>query len=662
MPQFAATLSLADLDGTNGYKLYGTVDFGYAGVAVGSADINGDGFDDVIIGSVYGPDFVVFGGDTGLAGLDAYDTSTDGTIFLDTDAFDGVNGFAIDSDAGLFGVSLSGAGDVNGDDIDDFVIGGAGFQFIVFGTDGPIDPLYDDDDLGDILDNGGGYVVLGDFGGFGISSSAGDVNGDGFDDFIFGNPASPEGVAWVVFGGLTNLEALDAADGTEDGEIDVAEVDGTTGFAIHGAADALGFAVAAMGDVNGDGMNDLLVSDYSVGASFLVFGSATPAGADLDVNDLDGNNGYVFAAPVFGVGISISSAGDVNADGNTDFIIGVPFGPPDGGAFVLYGGEDKLASFDAEDGTIDGFIDLTEARPKYGFGFLGQNDGAAGLSVSSAGDVNGDGFDDILVGAPYASGYSGEAYVVFGTDGGFSNMFGAADLDGDNGFVITGEATDDVAGFDVSAGGDVNGDGFADIIVGAYYSYGGADAGGAAYIIYGHKPDEAVERTGTNIGNTIHGSDFNDEVKGLAGEDTLIGHDGNDRMSGGNHNDTLVGGEGADAMGGNRGADTFVYEEVSESTHNSYDRVRNIDLSVDKFDLWFTVVGVDDTVLSNYNHLEDNVDAAHLAADHAVLASNGTTTFLIVDANSTAGYQAGADLIVRLSDPTFLDLDTGDFI
>jgi hypothetical protein len=110
----------------------------------------------------------------------------------------------------------------------------------------------------------------------------------------------------------------------------------------------------------------------------------------------------------------------------------------------------------------------------------------AGRSVSAAGDVNGDGIDDVIVGAegtdPNGS-YSGAAYVVFGTAGGFSATLNLSTLDGTTGFQISGEVVGDQAGSSVSVAGDVNGDGIDDLIVGAEGAKPNGSPFGAAYVV-----------------------------------------------------------------------------------------------------------------------------------------------------------------------------------
>ena len=115
----------------------------------------------------------------------------------------------------------------------------------------------------------------------------------------------------------------------------------------------------------------------------------------------------------------------------------------------------------------------------------------AGWSVSGAGDINGDGIDDLVVGAPYASTdgieESGTSYVVFGSRDGFDATFELSDIDGRNGFSIEGAAAFDFSGFSVSGAGDINGDGIDDLLIGApsFDPDAAYDRSGTAYVLYG---------------------------------------------------------------------------------------------------------------------------------------------------------------------------------
>jgi hypothetical protein len=337
---------------------------------------------------------------------------------------------------------------------------------------------------GDSANDSAGYKV----------SSAGDVNGDGFDDLIVGAPmgdnggGTDAGEAYVIFGKASGF-----------GTIDLTTLSPANGFMIQGdrAGDRAGWSVSAAGDVNGDGLADLIIGaprgdngGTDAGEAYVVFGKTTGFGAVLDLASLTPSDGFIIQGDTLidQAGISVSSAGDVNGDGFDDLIVGAPGGddggPNSGEAYVVFG---KASGF--------GTIDLTNLSAANGFIIQGDADAdQTGWSVAAAGDVNGDGFDDLIVGAPMGDNGgidAGEAYVLFGKASGFGQVVGASrvidltNLTFPDGFIIQGDVLGDQAGWSVSAAGDINNDGFADLIVGAPMGDDGGNNAGEAYVIFG---------------------------------------------------------------------------------------------------------------------------------------------------------------------------------
>ena len=307
-------------------------------------------------------------------------------------------------------------------------------------------------DLGTLegVNNTGEYGYV--FAGFGQSgraiASAGDVDGDGIADLIIENN--------LVFGGTANLEALDTLGGAaDDGVIDLPDIAGVNNTGQHGFAFSAIRSVSSAGDVNGDGFDDILIggpagSNFQ-GSAYLVFGGVSRlqildtfnSGADdgvIDLSVLEGpiftdSYGFAFAGidDFDNAGTSVSSAGDLNGDGFDDLLISAPTAELPGGddqegeTYVVFGGQSNLAALDTLDGNSFDGIQLSSLLDpgndgQYGFVLAGI-DGSdfAGQSVSAAGDVNGDGLDDLLIGAPQAeqpggSDREGETYVVFGGD------------------------------------------------------------------------------------------------------------------------------------------------------------------------------------------------------------------------------------------------------
>ncbi|VVH60837.1 RTX toxins and related Ca2+-binding proteins, partial [uncultured Gammaproteobacteria bacterium] len=407
--QDADTIELSAIAaGKGGFVINGESAKDYSGHSVSSAgDVNGDGLDDLIVGTREAKSYIVFGKqDTNTIELSiiAAGTSTGGFV---------ISGESMRNHGGF---SISSAGDVNGDGLDDLIIGSdsAGKSYVVFGTQDSTAI-----DLSVIAAGKGGFIINDgsqDDDHLYSVSSAGDVNGDGLDDLIVGNEDSdihgkPDaGKSYVVFG-KKDTKAINLSD----------IVAGKGGFVINGEfiEDMSGNSVSSAGDVNGDGLDDLIVAaaiaDPSgkpdAGKSYVVFGKKDNTNA-IELSTITaGTGGFVINGESARdhSGYSVSNAGDVNGDGLDDLIVGAYLAAPSGKlqagkSYVVFGKKDNTAiNLSNIVSGIGGFVIKGESKGDY-----------SGWSVSSAGDVNGDGLDDLIVGAYKAKSSAGKSYVIFG--------------------------------------------------------------------------------------------------------------------------------------------------------------------------------------------------------------------------------------------------------
>jgi hypothetical protein len=380
----------------------------------GAGDVNNDGFDDIIVGARLDDNN---GLDSGSARV--FSGADGATLYT----------FSGDSANDRFGYSVSGAGDVNNDGFDDVIVGAwfddnngeaSGSARVLSGFDGSILYTFDGDSAGDRL----GTSV----------SGAGDVNNDGFDDLIVG-------------------AYLDDNNGTDSGSARVfSGFDGSILYTFDGDSpgDAFGVSVSGAGDVNNDGFDDLIV-----GAT-LDDNNGTSSGSARVFSGIDGSILYTFNGDSVDdwFGVSVSAAGDVNNDGFDDLGVGAARDDNNGAS------SGSARAFSGLDGSILYTFDGDSAGDSFG------------TSVSGAGDVNGDGFDDIIAGADgddNNGSSSGSARVFSGLDGSILCTF-------------EGDSRDDAFGFSVSGAGDVNGDGVDDFVVGAHGDDLNGSNSGSAFV------------------------------------------------------------------------------------------------------------------------------------------------------------------------------------
>ena len=494
----------------------------------------------------------------------------------------------------------SASASVDGADADDAL----GLVYAVYGQVGsaPVD-LVD-------IENGGssGFLVFNssapladgtqNFDGLGFDvAGLGDINGDGIGDFVIAS-LSPDDQA------LANDEDNDFAYvvfGTNDGlDIDVNLIDdgGAGGFRItgnnngssvvgNGRDDRLGNVVSSAGDVNGDGFNDIAISaigtdfDQSAsygneGAVFILFGGTDISDVDAEsildgtINSASDRGYFIEGDPQLsqgsnGLGLAsdIASIGDVNGDGLDDLLFSVR----DSSTVTVIYGQEGITRINYADLAPTSITNPQGPDSSLGFIITGLNpSGFDPLSISSAGDFNGDGFADILINSldfdEYAAMDEQTAFVIFG-----SNTITNVDAStirggGGSGFAVVNNGDLDTLfglGTSLSAIGDINGDGFDDIAIGGpgatqeiynpnaanYYDY--INNGGNAFVIFGNDSgstaDVDIQALGGDSGGVVVfdslGTDGDDVIDGFAQSEVLLGGRGNDTITGNGGSDIL---------------------------------------------------------------------------------------------------------------------------
>lgn len=480
-PAFAdPTIQLIDVPSpVAGHRLLGEAAddrLGLTGFPVG--DVNGDGLGDFAIsahlndtpGTDRGRCYVVFGRTTGAANI------------APTTIAAGTGGFVIngDNDGDTSGL-VTGVGDVNDDGLADLLVSArdanapagtdAGRCYVVFGksSGAPVD-------LGNIVLGLGGFVINGEAAGdrAGSVGGGGDINGDGRADLIItvagkDVPAVDAGRTYVVFG-KTSTTAVQLT----------SIVAGTGGFAINGeVAGAQNSRTDCAGDVNGDGLADILVSSTFVasgaGRTYVILGKTS--GSTVELSSL-GASGYKINGETTDdfSGSGLTALGDVNGDGLGDIGISAPGsnqGGPDnlGRAYVVFG---KTTTTDSS------LTSITAGTG--GFVINGPSDGF-GVDMGAAGDVNGDGRADIMISHPITPASQGTIFVLYGKTSG-TPINTTAIPPSSLGFMLEGTPGDVNMGTTMGGSEDFNGDGRPDLLIGAYRSTLTHSQQGRAYLVY----------------------------------------------------------------------------------------------------------------------------------------------------------------------------------
>jgi FG-GAP repeat protein/VCBS repeat protein len=538
-------------DSTPDTQLEGNQANAQIGFSVASAgDVNGDGFDDVIVGSQRYDDkgavFIFLGSASGIANGDPSTAATQ----LDPDQpYD-------------FGsVSVSGAGDVDGDGFDDVIIGapgdGSGAALLFLGSASGIADGTSASASARLVPNPSSAGVE-------SVAGAGDVNGDGYDDVIVGSPNYSgdqyyEGAAFLFLGSSSGIDGSNPATRLEG---NLALVPGCPPCQLP---PGFGRGVAGAGDVNGDGYDDVMVTATGQdenGETFVFHGSASGIA----------NGGPAAAATRLDTAGSIAGAGDVDGDGYADVILGLPnyyigwayiflgsaAGIPSGGtssAATQLQGDREYEMFGwsvdgAGDVNDDGYADVIVGAPKYNCSECGRalvftgsaigipsgtaataamdlsrpGAGKLGHAVAGAGDINGDGSAD-LIASDYlfeaGEQFEGAAFIFLGNDAISANGRATPDTE------LQSDEASARLGFDVASAGDVNGDEYDDVIVGAPYFDAGQTNEGAAFVFMGSAsaiPDGSPATAATQIESDLAFANLGESVAG-AGDVNGDGYD-----------------------------------------------------------------------------------------------------------------------------------------
>lgn len=431
---------------------------------------------------------------------------SDGKVDDSVKITEGSGGFTGDLDEDyLFGFSIASIGDLDGDGNDDIAVGSpgddtidneSGAVYVLFmNPDGTVDTFQK------ITQGEGGFTgVLDEQDAFGSAINLlGDLNNDGENDIAIGLPG--DDTADVNAGSIYNL-LLDT-DGTVKTTQKITEGIGVNEISLN-PHDEGGTGVSAIGDLNGDSFDDFVFgipkndgSEDDIGGLYVVF-----ANSDKEIisrNKITEGVGD-FTAPLDAgdkFGTSVSFFQDLDGDGIEDMIVGAPgdsdVGDDTGAAYVLFMGDD---------GKVDGYQKITEGVGGF-FEDLSDKD-EFGYDVATIGDLDGDGIEDVVVGAPKDEAddkHEGAIYILFMNDDGTVKNSQKI-TEGEGGF--TGILGHDHFGHSVGLIGDLDDDGVADIAVGAIKDSAVEKDAGAVYILF-MNIDGTVDHHKKITGNDLDG-------------------------------------------------------------------------------------------------------------------------------------------------------------
>jgi hypothetical protein len=451
-----------------------------AGISVaGVLDVNGDGYDDLLVGV---PKSDWTGVDSGIAYLIAGGATGWG---LDTPLAAAMATFLGEAAGDEAGMVISGAGDVNADGLYDLLIAApnnaetspvAGQVYLVLGRvagwmTGVSLSTADASFTGECSVDHAGEAL----------AAAGDVDGDGLDDFLIaaadnGEVATGAGQVYLVLGRSVGW-AMDAGLVWADAS-----------FLGESGSDCAGQAVAGIGDLDGDGLSDLVIgasgnseTAQRAGQVYVVMGRDTGWAMDQSLSSAEAS--FLGEADSDYAGFAVASPGDTDGDGYDDLLVGArgnDAGGPESGQVYLFLGRATGWSMDTPLANADAsFVG------EWAYDELGRSLGVATAPT----DLDGDGLADLLLGAQKndaAASQAGKMYVFFGNPAGWAMGTLAADADA----YFLGEAQNDETGYSIASAGDVDGDGLSDLLVGSPYNdESGADAG-QAYLVLGFPCDD----------------------------------------------------------------------------------------------------------------------------------------------------------------------------